>query len=90
VSYCTSMARGWESKGVESQISQAQEQGESHSATTEREAEAADRRREREGLEMSRKRILNELSQARNSRHIEALQAALNFLDEKLNSLTAS
>jgi hypothetical protein len=82
------MARGWESKSVESQISQAEEQSESHS-TTVREAEAADRRREREGLEMSRKRILNELSQARNTRHIEALQAALKFLDEKLDGLTA-
>ncbi len=83
------MARGWESKAVESQISQAQDQSENQS-TTAREAHEADRRREREGIEMSRKRILSELSQARNSRHIEGLRAALQFLDDKLKALSES
>lgn len=77
------MARGWESKSVESQ------QHESQPATTKRAltAEEAERARKREGLELSRARIVRELETARSDVHRTALQNALQFLDEELKKL---
>jgi len=74
------MARGWESKSVESQ------QSEPQSATGKRQltAEEQERARRREGLELSRGRIVRELETARSEVHRAALENALKFLDEEL------
>ena len=77
------MARGWESKAVESQIESAQERN----SRTDRPLlppEELAREREREGLELSRKRVLDDISNAQNPKYREQLQRTLEFLDAKL------
>jgi hypothetical protein len=77
------MARGWESKSVESQ------QSEPEPSRTKRQltAEEMERARKREGLEMSRGRVTRELETARSDVHRTALQNALKFLDDELAKL---
>jgi hypothetical protein len=78
------MARGFESKSVESQQSEALEREprrEQHSA------DDIERRKKRESLEMSRARVARELETARTSVHRSALQNALRFLDDQLNGM---
>jgi len=80
------MARGWESKSVESQI---------ESAADRRAAVAAagvtlqqlNIKHERERLEHTRVRVLHDLKSATNPRYRAILQASLEFLDQKLASL---
>jgi hypothetical protein len=74
------MARGWESKSVESQQSEPEPAQKKRRLT----AEEVERARKREGLEMSRGRIARELETARSDVHRTALQNALKFLDEEL------
>jgi hypothetical protein len=76
------MARGWESKSVESQIGdrEARLEKDARPATT-----AADR--ERESLNLTRKRVLRDLWNAKHTRHREQLLAALRHLDDKLAGL---
>jgi hypothetical protein len=76
------MARGWESKSVESQMEDRRE------PVTRREAftpEERERRTKRESLEMSRRRIERELESARSETHRTALQHALHHLDDELS-----
>lgn len=76
------MARGWESKSVESQ------QSEPEPAQTKRlTADQLERARKREGLELSRSRITRELETATSEVHRTALQNALKFLDEEIAKL---
>ncbi len=79
------MARGWESKSVESQIESAQ--AESKSGKPRLTPEEAARLRERESLELSRKRVLHDLGSAANVRYREILQSALAHLDKQLAEL---
>jgi len=76
------MARGWESKSVESQQSDAAK--ETKRALTDEEIERA---RKRESLALSRVRITRELETARSEVHRTALENALKFLDEELAKL---
>lgn len=80
------MARGWESKSVESQIEAAETRqlaAESAALT----AEQTRIQRERESLLLSRKRVLNDLESAANPPYRRQLTAALEHLDAKLASL---
>lgn len=80
------MARGWESKSVESQIEAAQTRqklAEAPSMT----AEEAERARQRENLQLSRTRVLRDLETSIHPRYQENLRAALRHLDEKLAEL---
>ena len=77
------MARGFESKSVESQQAEVFERG-----TRERESpQEIERRAKRESLEMSRRRVEGELKAARSDVHRTALENALRFLDEELRKL---
>jgi len=80
------MARGWESKSVESQIEAA---GSRKSARrgVEPSPVQAERMRQREGMLLSRTRILRDIEQAQNARYREILTAALKHLDDKLSKL---
>jgi hypothetical protein len=82
------MARGWESKSVESQIEAAESKraARQHAPLTEEEIRV---QRERESLEMSRTRVLRDLAVARHPQYREQLTAALKYLEEKLASLTS-
>ena len=77
------MARGWESKSVESQ----QSEPELNTGKRQLTADQLERARKREGLEMSRSRITRELETARSDVHRAALQNALKFLEEELAKL---
>ena len=76
------MARGFESKSVESQ--QTPPLAEKKTRLT---PEQLERQRKRESLELSRTRVLSELANARNDVHRAALQNALNYLDEELRAV---
>jgi biopolymer transport protein ExbB/TolQ len=80
------MARGWESKSVESQMDAAEERRSvaKRAALT---AEQAARLRQREGLELSKVRVLRELKESVHARHREQLKAALAYLDQQLTAL---
>lgn len=75
------MARGWESKSVESQ----QETREARPAHGD--LAALELRRRRESVEMSRRRVVSELEKSRSDVHRAALQNALHHLDEELKKL---
>jgi hypothetical protein len=77
------MARGWESKSVESQQGdEAAEQAKPNS-----DAEDVERRAKRESLELSRLRVTHDLETARTPVHRTALENALAFLDDELAKL---
>ena len=79
------MARGWESKDVESQIEdRSRERSERRDAPSRDEVE---HNRKRESLEMSRRRVMNELANARSEVHRTALENALAHLENELRLL---
>ncbi|MBV9404305.1 MAG: hypothetical protein JO211_03105 [Acidobacteriaceae bacterium] len=80
------MARGWESKAVESQIEAAENRA-SRAQKVRATAEEINFERERESLELSRTRVLQDIKSARNARYRDLLNRSLQFLDEKLKAL---
>jgi hypothetical protein len=83
------MARGWESKSVESQI----EAAEARASLANRRALAAEvirLERERESLELSRTRVLQDMASAINPGYRRVLERSLGFLEEKLKALAAA
>jgi hypothetical protein len=76
------MSRGWESKSVEEQQSQADQPKPSKAA---QQAEEADRKRRIQSLEMQRERILSERTSSPHRR--SALAYALADIEEKLSEL---
>jgi hypothetical protein len=81
------MARGWESKSVESQIETAAEFRKTAAASAQVTAEQVSRQRERETLQLSRTRVLHDLETATNIHYREQLEAALRHLENKLAAL---
>lgn len=79
------MARGWESKSVESQIEDAESLADRGEALTPEERE---RKKKREGLELSRRRVLQEIEAARSGARRASLENALAFLDEEIGKLS--
>jgi hypothetical protein len=79
------MARGWESKDVESQVeaSQAPQQ----KAAGPKTPEQIQREQQRKDLQLSRTRIVNDLASATHPNHRKSLEAALAHLDKKLSEL---
>lgn len=83
------MARGWESKEVESQIETAAAERDRKRSQRLVTAEEASREREREHLETSRARVVHDLSNPNlHPRHRQMLESALTDLDGKLAALT--
>jgi hypothetical protein len=76
------MARGWESKSVESQIADAGEERRGGLSADERQ-----RRARRRSLELSRARVLQELEATTSPVRRSALENALAFLDGELTKL---
>jgi hypothetical protein len=76
------MARGWESKSVESQVESAREERFSaHGARSEKEKVAL---REQQNLTLSRAYVQRQLEAASNERYVQSLQKALAEIDQKL------
>lgn len=80
------MARGWESKAVESQI-EAAENRNANRARIAHNQEKLNRQRERESVELSRTRVMQDLASAVNPNYRELLKRSLQYLDEKLRAL---
>jgi len=79
------MARGWESKDIESQLT-----GKETMAAPGKAPKTSDqlqKDRERANIELSRKHILNDLETATHPNHKKTLEAALAHLDEQLEKL---
>ena len=77
------MARGWESKAVESQI-EAAETRKQQAEAVQKSAEQVSREREKESIELSRTRVLQDLAAASNPKYRELLEKSLQYLDAKL------
>ena len=81
------MARGWESKSVESQMEALEsKKPASHRVVRTEEQKRVDR--ERESLQMSRKRVLHDIETATHPRYREQLETALRYLDSRLKELS--
>lgn len=81
------MARGFESKSVQSQWQDAEVEREARPRRTAEEPESLERRKRRESLELSRRRIARELAETKSDRRREQLQAALAHLDAELKKV---
>jgi hypothetical protein len=80
------MARGWESKDVESQVDAAEERA-ALAKLPKLTPEETDRKGQRESLQLSRTRVLHDIETSTNPRYRATLEAALKHLDEKLAAL---
>jgi hypothetical protein len=78
------MARGWESKSVESQIDDAESRSDRGELLT---PEQRQLKHKREGVELSRRRVLQELATTRSAVRRVSLEQALAFLDKELEEL---
>jgi hypothetical protein len=78
------MARGWESKDVESQMEEREESRRQQAAAKLLDSQTANRKRERESLELSRVRVLQDLEAAQNPNYRQMLQRSLDHLNSKL------
>jgi hypothetical protein len=81
------MARGWESKAVESQMEAAatKRAPERRAPLTEEQIRLE---HERQSLELSRKRVLKDIETATHPRYRQQLEAALKHLEQRLKELT--
>jgi hypothetical protein len=80
------MARGWESKDVESQV-EAKKTMSPSSGSGPKSPEELRRDQERRDLQLSRVRIVNDLQAATHPNHRKSLEAALEHLDQKIAKL---
>jgi hypothetical protein len=78
------MARGWESKSVESQLEDAASRAERSAALTREQREIAAKRA---SLDLSRRRVLRELQAARSAARRASLEEALAFLEGEIARL---
>ena len=81
------MARGWESKDVESQI-EAEKPVSGATTKGPKSAEEIRREQQRRDLQLSRTRIVNDLQAATHPNHRKSLEAALAHLDEMIAKLS--
>ena len=79
------MARGWESKSVQSQIEDRRVAREQTKRTPP--DDEAEQERKRSSLELSRRRVMHDLETAQTDVHRTALQNALSYLDGELAKL---
>jgi hypothetical protein len=81
------MARGFESKSVESHRQDVEDEREARRSGKRVDIHEIERRQKRERLELSRRRIVTELEATTNDRRRESLRAALAHLDSELAKL---
>jgi hypothetical protein len=79
------MARGWESKSVESQIEGADARVKDRGASLTK--EQREMRHKRVGLELSRRKVLQEIEVAQSDARRAPLERALAFLNEEIQKL---
>jgi hypothetical protein len=76
------MARGWESKSIEQQ--QAEREDQSKPARPPLSSEEQERNRKYQGLLLARERLRQQIEVARNPRHQQMLQRAISDLEAQL------
>ena len=81
------MARGWESKDIESQV-EATEAPQQKPSSGPKTPEELVREEQRKDLQLSRIRIVNDLASATHPNHRKSLEAALAHLDKKIADLS--
>lgn len=81
------MARGWESKDVESQV-EATQASQQKQASGPKTPEQIQREQQRKDLQLSRTRVVNDLASATHPNHRKSLEAALAHLDKKISELS--
>jgi hypothetical protein len=81
------MARGWESKDVESQV-EATETPKPKASSGPKTPEQLMREEQLKDLQLSRIRIVNDLASATHPNHRKSLEAALVHLDKKIAELS--
>ena len=79
------MARGWESKSIESQIESAENRRSKSGPPKTVEDRLRDQ--QRSSIELSRTRVLHDLEVAKHPRHRAMLEAALKHLDAQIAAL---
>jgi hypothetical protein len=80
------MARGWESKSVESQIESAEERA-TMAKLPKLTPEETERKQQRESLLLTRVRVMHDLETSKNAGYRKTLEAALKHLDDKIATL---
>jgi len=84
--YNWNMARGWQSKSVESQLEDATVNASSQTERNSPSAEQVHQQIRKANLLLSRKRILQQLEASNSERYSELLRRSLNELDTQLSS----
>jgi len=85
--YTENVARGWESKLVENQISEREIEIEAFEARKKKDRLEIERNTKREGILLVRSRTLTALESTRDERYQALLQRTLTFLDAELDKL---
>ncbi len=80
------MARGFESKDVESQQQEMQERRAAAKQPA-KTPEEQQKERQREGLQLQRTRVLHQLETVTDSRYRETLERGLKYLEDQLKAL---
>lgn len=81
------MARGWESKAVESQVEEKDARDIRHPSTHDSSPEARERRERAESLRLARARTLDQLERAATPAHREMLKRTLLAVERQLAEL---
>jgi hypothetical protein len=81
------MARGWESKSVEEQQSQAEQQTISQDEKDALKRQNAEKMRKIQGLKLNRARIREQIERSTNDRYKELLGRELEHLEQELKQL---
>jgi hypothetical protein len=79
------MARGWESKSVESQMESAQQ--DANAVRAKGTGDAKKKQQERQGLLLSRTYVLRQIESSSNELYTQSLRKALSDIEEKLARL---
>jgi len=81
------MARGWESKSIEEQMSTAAEDKEHDRAKQATTAVEVARRKQKDGLLLERARIVRQIEGGHKRRYLELLEKALAHVEQELSKL---
>ena len=81
------MARGWESKSIESQIESAAENSSNSTGDGQLSVQERQRRRKREQLLLSQKYVRQQMEAASNERYRQSLRNALADIEQQLAAL---
>lgn len=81
------MARGWESKSVESQIDSFESREKARSKLT---AEQIERQRKKDSLAMTRTRVLADIERSRHPRHRKILEDSLAHIERLIAGIDSS